>query len=193
MKVLVYGQERVWVKKLQRLLESNGVDLCEAVSEDIRLVITNFPIEEERKGILSKVPFLVVSKEKREEKILEAFREGAEDYMIYPVSPKIACARILRILKKERSQTGELQKLQEQIHFTPNEYRILSFLMSYPGKAFSRNELLEGVFPDNYEGYDRNVDNYVKQIRKKLAAESGKKEWIETVHGVGYRFTAKEE
>ena len=72
-------------------------------------------------------------------------------------------------------------------------FLLLSFLMSYPGKAFSRNELLEGVFPDNYEGYDRNVDNYVKQIRKKLAAESGKKEWIETVHGVGYRFTAKEE
>ena len=111
--------------------------------------------------------------------------------MIYPVSPKIARVRILRILRQEKPEDGTLKKLQEQIHFTPNEYRILSFLMSYPGKTFSRNELLEGVFPENYEGYDRNVDNYIKQIRKKLADRSGKKEWIETVHGVGYRFALK--
>lgn len=191
MKVLAFGQERIWVKELQKLLKSNDVDLCETVSEDIRLVITDFPIEEIRKGILSQVPFLVVSKEKREEKILEAFSKGAEDYMIYPVSPQIACVRILRILRQEKSEALTLKKLQEQIHFTPNEYRILSFLMSYPGKTFSRNELLEGVFPENYEGYDRNVDNYIKQIRKKLADKSEKNEWIETVHGVGYRFALK--
>lgn len=191
MKVLVCGQERTWVKELQKLLKSDGIELCETVSEDIVFMITDFPIKEARKGILSEVPFLVVSREKREEKILEAFSKGAEDYMIYPVSPKIARVRILRILRQEKPEAGTLKKLQEQIHFTPNEYRILSFLMSYPGKTFSRNELLEGVFPENYEGYDRNVDNYIKQIRKKLADRSGKKEWIETVHGVGYRFALK--
>lgn len=192
MKVLVCGQERAWVKELQKLLKPDDIELCETVSEDICLVITDFPIKETGKGILSEVPFLVVSKEKSEEKILEAFSMGAEDYMVYPLNPKIARVRILRILKQEKSEAGTLKKLQEQIHFTPNEYRILSFLMSFPGKAFSRSELLEGVFPEDYEGYDRNVDNYIKQIRKKLGEKSGKKEWIETVHGVGYRFALKQ-
>ena len=61
-------------------------------------------------------------------------------------------------------------------------------MMSYPGKVFTRNELLEGVFSEMYEGYDRNIDNYMKQIRKKLPGEPGRGAQIETVYGVGYRY-----
>ena len=187
MKIFVYGHERKWVSELQRLFRRDQIELCEAASRDIKLAVTDFPVSKMRKGIFAKIPFLVVSREKREEKILEAFEMGAEDYMVYPVSPKIARARILRIVKHYGIEEY-LEGLKERVHFTPNEYRVLSFLMACPGKVFSRNEVLEGAFAEEYEGYDRNIDNYVKQIRKKLKQDAGKRDWIETVYGVGYRF-----
>ena len=87
---------------------------------DIKLAVTDFPVSKMRKGIFAKIPFLVVSREKREEKILEAFEMGAEDYMVYPVSPKIARARILRIVKHYGIEEY-LEGLKERVHFTPNE------------------------------------------------------------------------
>ena len=81
MKILVYGQERKWVSELQRLFRRDQIELCEAASRDIKLAVTDFPVSKMRKGIFAKIPFLVVSREKREEKILEAFEMGAEDYM----------------------------------------------------------------------------------------------------------------
>ncbi len=190
MKILILGQEKEWVKKLKILCKKDDVSILEKGEfvPDIQLIVTDFPIEDIRKGIFLEIPFLVVSKECREEKILEAFAMGAEDYMVYPVSPKIARARILRILRDIRRETEDIKKLNWDIHFTPNEYRILSYMMNSPGRAVSRMELLEGAFPDMYEGYDRNIDNYIKQIRKKLEKVSGGKKRIETVYGVGYRY-----
>jgi len=190
MKVFVHGQEKAWIRELNRLCGRDQIYFCEEKEpfRDIHLIITDFPIEESRKGILLKIPFLVVSREKREEKILEAFRKGAEDYMIYPVSPRIARARILRILNHFKKEREYLKKICSHVHFTPNEYKILSVLTAYPGRAVSRNELIERAFSDSYDGFDRNIDNYVKEIRKKMNAEFGKRNRIETVYGIGYRY-----
>ncbi len=191
MNVLVLGQENVWIKEMKKLCKQDQVYLYEQQEDpqDIRLVVTDFPIEQARKGILSQIPFLVVSREHREEKILAAFDAGAEDYMVYPVSPKIAKVRICRILNQIKKDNGRFMVWRPDIHFTPNEWKIFSYMMAYPQKVFSRNELIETVFPEAYEGYDRNVDNYIKEIRKKLAVASNKSIQIETVYGVGYRLT----
>lgn len=188
MNVLILGQEKTWIRKLSELCKQDEIYFCEKENPDmnLQLVVTDFPLEDARKGILSKIPFLVVSKEAREEKVLQAFALGAEDYMIYPVSPQIARRRILRILKWYQSDS--LEDMQSKLHLTPNEGRLLAYMMQHPGKVFSRSELITGAFSENYEGYDRNVDNYMKQIRRKLAESCGKQVWIETVHGVGYRY-----
>lgn len=188
MNVLILGQEKTWIHKLSKLCKQDEIYFYEKENPtlDLQLVVTDFPLENARKGILSKIPFLVVSKEAREEKILQAFALGAEDYMIYPVSPQIARRRILRILKWYQADFwGDMQS---KLHLTPNEGRLLAYMMQHPGKVFSRSELIVGAFSENYEGYDRNVDNYMKQIRRKLADSCGKQVWIETVHGVGYRY-----
>ena len=135
-----------------------------------------------------KIPFLIVSRERSEEKILEAFEKGAEDYMIYPVSPAVARVRILRILKHLQQHTGNLQELQNILQLTPNEYKLFSYMMKNSRKVLTRAELLEGAFGENYEGYDRNVDNYMKEIRKKLEQMPEDSQRIETVYGVGYRY-----
>ena len=190
MNVFVHGQEHAWIHKLAKLCEQDNVYIYERENPEItmELLVTDFPIEEARKGIFGKIPFLVVSKEKQEEKILEAFEKGAEDYMIYPVSPQIARARIEGILKRYGMSGEKPEILHEDIHFTPNEYRIFSYLMTYPGRVFSRSELLEGALKESYEGIDRNVDNYIRQLRKKLEAGGENPNQIQTVYGVGYRY-----
>ncbi len=190
MNVFVRGQDRAWVLELERLCAKDGIGFFTEWDrrKKLHLVMTDAPPADGGNGMFFNVPFLVVSKEKREEKILEAFEAGAEDYMIYPVSPKIARARLLRILKHCRMERTYLEKLRENMHFTPNECRILSVLMACPGRAFSREELVENGLSNCYDGYDRNVDNYIRQIRKKLAAEPEQGRQIETVYGVGYRY-----
>lgn len=187
MDVLVRGQEAGWVLALNKICEEKGVFLrtVEADAKDIRLLVTDFPLGWVRQGAYAGIPFVVVSKDGREEKVLEAFGFGAEDYLVHPASPKVAAARILRILGSGKEEVCDPGGLGEETHFTPNEYKLLSFMMGRPGKVFTRDELLAGAFAELYEGYDRNVDNYMKQIRKKL---SGGKGQIETVYGVGYRY-----
>ncbi len=187
MDVLVRGLETKWVSELKKICSKNNIFICEKETEaaDLRLLVTDYPIEWVKQGAYAGIPFVVVSKDGREEKILEAFEAGAEDYMVFPVSPDVAGVRIFRILGIGRAEKGCEERLREGAHFTPNEYRILSFMMGQPGRVFTRDELLAGAFPGMYKGYDRNVDNYIKEIRKKLSKRGGK---LETVYGVGYRF-----
>ncbi len=190
MDVLIQGQEKSFIMELKRLCEETSVRLLEEEGDarDAGLLVTDFPVTGAGKGIFSKIPFLVVSKIHDEETVLRAFRAGALDYMQYPVSPKIARARILRIVERLERAGGEPGRLQGDLSLTPNERKILSYFIARPGRAVSRSDLIEGVFSGVYEGYDRNVDNYVKQIRRKLADGVKTGGWIETVHGVGYRY-----
>lgn len=194
MNVLIHGQDVGWVRNLAKLCEQDSVRFYERENPGVvmELLVTDFPIEEMRKGMCKNIPFLVVSKERKEEKILEAFAKGAEDYMIYPVSPQIARARINGIRKRYEAVLGNAKSLEDKIRFTPNEYRILSYMMTYPGRVFSRSELLEGALTEDYEGIDRNVDNYVRQLRKKLEQTGENPEQIQTIYGVGYRYVPGE-
>lgn len=189
------GQEKAWVEQLRTLLKRDSVNIIEGktVIENIQLIVTEYPVEDAGKGILPQIPFLVVSKECSEENILEAFGAGAEDYMIYPVSPEIARVRILRILSSFKKNTDDIKKLQLKLHFTPNEYKLLAYMMEHPKRVLSRTELLEGAFEEIYEGYDRNVDNYIKQIRKKMELTYNEAGRIETVYGAGYRYMPENE
>lgn len=75
----------------------------------------------------------------------------------------------------------------QEIDLTPKEYDLLVLLVSHPGWVFKREVLLQQVWGDSYEGFDRTIDNHVTRLRKKLG-QVGEK--IETVWGVGYRFKA---
>jgi DNA-binding response OmpR family regulator len=81
------------------------------------------------------------------------------------------------------------------VSLTSKEFRILAVLAGHPKKTFTREELISGAFPEGYDGFDRAMDTYVKNIRKKLAETDSAAvnptpepiEYIRTVHGVGYR------
>lgn len=73
----------------------------------------------------------------------------------------------------------------QEIDLTPKEYDLLVLLASHPGWVFKREVLLQQVWGDSYEGFDRTIDNHVTRLRKKLGPVGEK---IDTVWGVGYRF-----
>ncbi len=78
-----------------------------------------------------------------------------------------------------------------QVDLTPSEFDLLAALMSAPGRAFSRLELLDRIQGTAYEGYERTVDVHVKNLRTKLEPDAARPRYIETVYGVGYRFRAE--
>lgn len=90
---------------------------------------------------------------------------------------------LLHISSVERSVKLDGQ----EIDLTPKEYDLLVLLASHPGWVFKREVLLQQVWGDSYEGFDRTIDNHVTRLRKKLGSVGEK---IDTVWGVGYRFKA---
>lgn len=89
----------------------------------------------------------------------------------------------LRISSAERSVKLDGQ----EIDLTPKEYDLLLLLASHPGWVFKREVLLQQVWGDSYEGFDRTIDNHITRLRRKLGPVGEK---IDTVWGVGYRFKA---
>jgi len=74
-----------------------------------------------------------------------------------------------------------------KIELTPLEFQILDLLASEPGRAWSRNDLLDRVWSTEYEGYQRNIDPHINRLRKKLEADPKNPNYVLTVRGVGYK------
>lgn len=108
-------------------------------------------------------------------------REGAAAVSVNASAPLVR--GVLRISAEERSVRLEGQ----EIDLTPKEYDLLVLLVSHPGWVFKREVLLQQVWGDSYEGFDRTIDNHITRLRKKLGPVGEK---IDTVWGVGYRFKA---
>jgi DNA-binding response OmpR family regulator len=87
----------------------------------------------------------------------------------------------LRLYELERRVTLD----GEELDLTPKEYELLLLLVSHPGRAFSREYLLQHLWGYDYDGFDRTVDTHIMRLRKKLDTQGEK---IVTIWGVGYRF-----
>jgi DNA-binding winged helix-turn-helix (wHTH) protein len=71
---------------------------------------------------------------------------------------------------------------------TTSEFNLLATMARYPGRVFSRGELVEKVLGNGYCGYERTIDTHIKNLRAKLREGTTDYGWIRTVHGSGYRF-----
>jgi DNA-binding response OmpR family regulator len=77
------------------------------------------------------------------------------------------------------------------VDLTPSEFDLLDALMSVPGKAFTRLELLEKLQGTAYEGYERTIDVHIRNLRSKIEPDASNPIYIETLYGIGYRFSSQ--
>ena len=135
------------------------------------------------------------------------FEAGADDYLAKPFSPRELEYRIEALLRRragggkqneneDRLEIGDLvvdrrrhevSRAGARIDLTPLEFQILDLLASEPGRAWSRNDLLDRVWSTEYEGYQRNIDPHINRLRKKLENDPKDPHYVLTVRGVGYK------
>src|SRR5205085_9002499 len=81
----------------------------------------------------------------------------------------------------------DVTRAEERIELTPLDLQILELIASEPGRACSRNALLDRVWSTDYEGYQRNIDPHINRLRKKLEVDPKNPRYVLTVRGVGYK------
>jgi DNA-binding response OmpR family regulator len=133
---------------------------------------------------------------------------GADDYVTKPFSPRELAARIQAMLRRPRAGTAapqqqavsEFGKLRidpvvreltvdgQPVELTKIEFDLLELLSSSPRRTFTRNQLLESVWGDNWFGDDHIIDVHMGNLRRKLGESASAPRHIRTVRGVGYRF-----
>ena len=159
----------------------------------------------------SDVPIVMLTAKASEEERVGGLVAGADDYLVKPFSPRELVARVRAVLRRTGGMEMPLVELLRfdegrleidtvkravlrdgaPVDLTPNEYKLLLALARYPGRAYSRFELVNRVQGYDYEGYERTIDVHVKNLRKKIESDPSKPRYIETVTGVGYRLAKR--
>jgi DNA-binding response OmpR family regulator len=148
---------------------------------------------------------LLTAKVEDDDKVI-GLELGADDYITKPFRPRELLARIRAVLRRigETEPAAEVLRaaditLDREAHLvtvgdsdvdlTPSEFDLLAALISAPGRAFSRLDLLDRIQGTAYEGYERTIDVHIKNLRAKIEPDPRSPRYVETVYGVGYRFT----
>ena len=163
--------------------EMDGIEVCEKIREQ-----DNFD------DVL--ILFLTARSEEYSE--LAGFSAGADDYITKPIKPKLLVSRVNAILKRKRKkkndgpiEIGEIQinksnhKLLysgKEIYLARKEFNLLYYLMTVPGKVFTREEIISTIWKDAVVG-DRTIDVHIRKIREKIGSQH-----IKTIKGIGYKF-----
>jgi two-component system, OmpR family, phosphate regulon response regulator PhoB len=151
------------------------------------------------------IPIIMLTAKSEEGDKVRGLEVGADDYVTKPFSPRELLARVKAVLRRRAPQmtddpievsglrvdpvTHRVTGNGAMIDLGPTEFRLLHFLMSNPERVHSRANVLDKVWGDRVYVEDRTVDVHIRRLRKALA-ESGHEEMIQTVRGVGYRFSA---
>jgi DNA-binding response OmpR family regulator len=154
----------------------------------------------------SDVPIIMLTALSEEIDQVTGLEIGADDYITKPFSVRALVARVRALLRRSRGEVTapsivrsgglEIDSAKHLVTFegnpiklTPNEFTLMQVFASHPGQTLTRQQLLDDLH-GSASSIDRSVDSHIKNLRKKLEAVSGEP-MIETVYGIGYRFTAK--
>ena len=158
----------------------------------------------------SNVPIIMLTAKGEVEDRIIGLELGADDYLIKPFSPRELVARVRALLRRAHTEAEPALEVLDfgdlvidisghkvivegtEVDLTASEFKLLTTLARYPGRVYTRMELVEKVLGYDFEGYERTIDSHVKNLRAKLGDDPRNPRWLYTVHGVGYRFEAPE-
>ena len=152
------------------------------------------------------IPIIMLTARGEEADKVRGLEVGADDYVTKPFSPRELNARIKAVLRRRAPQmtddpievsglrldptTHRVSGNGSTLELGPTEFRLLHYLMSNPERVHSRSQVLDRVWGDRVFVEDRTVDVHIRRLRRALT-ESGHEDLIQTVRGVGYRFSSQ--
>jgi DNA-binding response OmpR family regulator len=167
----------------------DGMEVCRALKQD---------------ALTRAIPIIMVTAKGEESDIVAGLTMGADDYIPKPFGANELLARIKAVLRRAPARDGAVEGGKiirddividpdkfsfmvggSPVTLTPTEFRLVQLLAGSPGRVFTRDQLLSRVIGDAATVIDRNIDVHVRSLRKKIG---GRKEYIETIRGIGYRF-----
>ena len=158
----------------------------------------------------SRVPIIMLTAKTEETDLIKGLQLGADDYIYKPFSPRAVVAKVGAVLR--RTESDELISMPvsynqgklvinfenrnvmvngEEANLTPTEFKILMTLAKAPNRIFTREQLITYALNDEFDGYDRSIDTYIKGIRAKIEEDRRSPSYILTVHGMGYKFVGE--
>ncbi len=168
------------------LPDGDGLDLCRHLREAGR-----------------GVPIVILTARDAPEQRVRGLDVGADDYVIKPFHMPELLARIRSLLRRAGRAIGpgvarcgdlwadpESRKAgcdERSLELTPREFDLLIFLLRHPGRAWTRDQLLDRVWGADYDGENRTVDSHIRRLRSYIEADPGDPRYIGTVWGIGYR------
>jgi two-component system phosphate regulon response regulator PhoB len=151
------------------------------------------------------LPILMLTARAMEQDKISGLEAGADDYLTKPFSPKELAARIKAVLRRRAPQrSGDVVEMEglrldpashrvsageHRVALSPAEFKLLHFLLTHPGRVYSRSQLLDQVWGDHVYIEERTVDVHIRRLRKALEP-SGHDKLIDTVRGAGYGMRA---
>ena len=168
------------------LPQVDGLDICRALRR------------------LNDVPIIMITARIEETDRLIGLELGADDYISKPFSPREVVARVRAVLRRSTNKQSASDKLHagallvdkagyrvwlgsQTLSLTQSEFDILTALVQHKGRVLSRLQLLNATQGVVFEGFERTIDQHIKNLRRKIKDVIGKTPVIDTVYGVGYR------
>lgn len=153
----------------------------------------------------SDVPIIMLTARTDEADRIKGLEFGADDYVVKPFSARELEARVRAVLRRSQGDSTKAIVLEageirveidqhevtvggRQVDLSPMEFDLLAFLMKYPGRVFTRLELLEALRGTTYESFERSIDSHIKRLRQKIEPDPKNPRYVLTVFGVGYKF-----
>ena len=191
---------------------SDGLDgLRQAEARDLALIVLDVMLPKmngldvcKRVRATSNVPILLLTARGEEFDRVLGLELGADDYVVKPFSPRELVARVKAILRRTSGESAPLAVTYEDLKIDPVtrtisvagqpldlsalEFDLLYALSRAPGRVFTRNELIQKVWGEDFPGVDRVVDVHMVSLRKHLGESGQAPRFLHAVRGVGYRF-----
>ena len=172
----------------------SGIELCRRIR-----------LREESKTL----PIIMLTARGDESDRVRGLTTGADDYLTKPFSVPELLARVRAVLRRAKpAQLADLlvggdieldrkarrvRRAGTELHLGPTEFRLLEFLMQSPGRVFSREQLLDRLQGNDYEGVERTIDVHIRNLRRKIEPDPTRPRYIRTVFGIGYRASSADE